>query len=105
LIDQSGWAQQVQWPTCPQGAGKEAGPGHPDYKVWFMSNVTCFHIYALTWYEARTGPEDHSVRVGLVGQESLVSFIGWRGWKGVEIWLDVFLCTSQNTRCFAISFC
>lgn len=34
-----GWAQQVPWTTCSQGTGEEAGPGHPDYKVWLSKNA------------------------------------------------------------------
>ena len=32
----SGWVEQVPWPACAQGAGEEARPGHPDYKVSFF---------------------------------------------------------------------
>jgi hypothetical protein len=32
----SGWVEQVPWTACAQGAGEEARPGHPDYKVSFF---------------------------------------------------------------------
>jgi hypothetical protein len=36
VYDQLGWIEPVSWAARPQGAGKEARPGHPDYKVWFL---------------------------------------------------------------------
>jgi hypothetical protein len=44
---QLGWVEQIPWAACPQGAGKEARPGHPDYKVWFLRTLTSLHISSL----------------------------------------------------------